>query len=58
MDFPDVSWNDVTYVSHCAVEGLATVENIQGCPANALLVIFHYHGIKNVFKWVDDVVIF
>jgi len=35
-----VSWNDDIYVSHCAVEGLATVGGIQGCLADALLNFF------------------
>jgi len=53
-----VSWNDDIYIGNCAVEGLATMEGIHSCPADALLDILHYHGIEDVFKWVDDVVIF
>jgi len=53
-----VSWNDNIYVGHCAVEGLVTAGGIQGCPADALLYLFHYCRIEDVFKWVDDVVIF
>jgi len=53
-----VSWNDGIYVGHCVVEGLVTVGGIQGCPSDALLDFFHYCGIENVFKWVDDMVIF
>jgi len=53
-----VSWNDKIYVGHCVVEGLATAGGIQGCLADALLDLFHYCRIEDVFKWVDDVIIF
>jgi len=53
-----VSWQDKIYVGHVAVEGLATVGSIQGTPADALLDILCVHGIKHVFKWVDDFIIF
>jgi len=53
-----ISWNQAIFVGHCAVEGLATAGGIQGCPADALLDILQYRGIRHVFKWVDDIVIF
>ena len=51
-------WEGSIYVGHVAVEGLATAGGIQGCLANAMLNILCHRGIPDVFKWVDDIVIF
>src|SRR6266481_5779649 len=51
-------WEGSIYVGHVAVEGLATAGGIQGSLADAMLDILCHRGIPDVFKWVDDVVIF
>jgi len=51
-------WKDLIYVDHCAMEGLSSVGNIQGTPADALVAVLHHHGIPNVLKWVDDFCVF
>src|SRR5882724_1832226 len=53
-----VPWHDNIYVGNVVVEGLATAGGIQGTPFDTLLDILLHHGIRHVFKWVDDVVIF
>ena len=51
-------WEGSIYVGHVTVEGLATAGGIQGCLADAMLDILCHRGIPDVFKQVDDVVIF
>jgi len=47
-------WCDKIYINHCAMEGLSSLGNIQGVPADALVAIIKSHGVDNVLKWVDD----
>jgi hypothetical protein len=49
-----VHWNDAFFVDHCCPFGLRTAGGIQGVVADAVLDILAFHGISNVFKWVDD----
>src|SRR5882672_1172846 len=51
-------WRGGIYIDHCAMEGLSSAGNIQGCPADALVAIFKYKSICPVLKWVDDFVLF
>ena len=51
-------WEGSIYVGPVVVEGLATAGGIQGCLADAMLDILCHRGIPDVFKWVDDIVIF
>jgi len=40
------------------MEGLSAAGNIQGAPADALVSILKFHGIRHVLKWVDNFCIF
>jgi len=40
------------------MEGLCSTGNIQGCPADALVTIFHSKSIGPVLKCVDDFAVF
>ena len=51
-------WKDLIYVDHYAMEGLSSVGNIQGTPADALVAILHHHSIPNILKWVDNFCVF
>jgi len=42
------------YVDNCTMEGLCSAGNIQSCPADALIAIFHLKSFGPVLKWVDD----
>jgi len=39
-------WCNQIYIEHCAMEGLLSAENIQGYPADALIVIFKAKSIN------------
>src|SRR5882724_5068962 len=51
-------WRGSIYIDHCAMEGLSTAGNIQGCPADALLAILSSKSIGQALKWVDVFVFF
>src|SRR5882724_9250252 len=51
-------WKGSIYIDHCAMEGLCSAGNIQGCPADSLVAIFHKKSIGPVLKWVDYFAIF
>jgi hypothetical protein len=51
-------WDDLIYVEHCAVFGLAPARGIQGAPADALIDILAHEGIAPVLKWVNDFIFF
>jgi len=51
-------WHGLIYINHCMMEGLSTAGNIQGCPADVLLVIFKSKSISPALKWVNDFVLF
>src|SRR5882724_402248 len=51
-------WKGGIYIDHCTMEGLFSTGNIQGCPADILVTIFHKKSIGPVLKWVDDFAIF
>jgi len=40
------------------MEGLSLAGNIQGMPADALIILFKTKSISNVIKWVDDFIFF
>jgi len=51
-------WQGCIYIDHCTMEGLSSVGNIQGGPADMLIVIFTSKSISPALKWVDNFVIF
>ena len=56
--FLSVMWENKIYVQHIAIEGLATAGGIQGTIADTCVTILKWQGIRPVFKWVDDFVLF
>jgi len=51
-------WWGSIYVDHCAMAGLLSSRNIQGCPADGLITIFNSESISPAIKWVDDFIFF
>lgn len=46
------------FIDHAGSFGCSSSNGLFGCPGDAIIVIYKFHGVQDLLKWVDDYIFF